>query len=392
MIDKTEQKIIVNWKGDINNPTVSIVCATYNHEKYISMAIDSFLMQNTDFAFEILIGEDCSTDNNRAIIKLYADKYPNIIKPIFWDENVGATKNWLTLLKTARGEFIANCEGDDYWTDPRKLQKQVDFLENNPEYVMSGHDAIIIDENGNKICDNKLPAEHKRDFSKEEIMTGNCWVLTLSMVFRRVFNDLPKELAFVFNGDTFLICFLGQFGKSHFHDDIKSAVYRIHSGGVWSMLPEIRKYEKSTQTYMQLFHYFDKQGKTDVADELWKKVVQNITNKEKLVNKYDLKLKYELSVQSFKALLELDTNKEYFIYGYGTIGKVVHKFLGNSIIGILDKELSKNKITNINNTKVYDKIPRKLDENQFVIITPYIYLQEIKEYLDIHDEKIIILN
>ncbi len=299
---------------------------------------------------------------------------------------------WDIAYPKVKGKYIALCEGDDYWTDSTKLQKQVNFLENNPEYVMSGHDAIIIDENSNKISDSKLPPEQKRDFSKKEIMSGNCWVLTLSIVFRRVFNDLPKELAFVFNGDTFLICFLGQFGKSHFHDDIKSAVYRIHSGGVWSMLPEIRKYEKSTQTYMQLFNYFDKQGKTDVADELWKKVVQNITNKEKLVNKYDLKLKYELSVQSFKALLELDTNKEYFIYGYGTIGKVVHKFLGNSIIGILDKELSKNKIRNINSTKVYDAVPKKTNNNQFIIITPYLCLKEIKEYLDIHDEKIIILN
>ena len=122
-----------------NDILVSISCATYNHESYIRQCLEGFVIQKTNFEFEILIHDDASTDRTAAIIREYVDKYPNLIKPIFQTENqyskgvpISQTYNW----PRARGKYIALCEGDDYWTDPYKLQKQVDFLEANPEYSM----------------------------------------------------------------------------------------------------------------------------------------------------------------------------------------------------------------------------------------------------------------
>lgn len=120
-------------------PLVSICCETYNHAKYVRDAIESFLIQKTDFAFEILIHDDASTDGTQDIIKEYCAKYPDLFRPIFQNENQHSkgVKIWGDIqFPRARGKYIALCEGDDYWTDPLKLQKQVDFLESHPDYSM----------------------------------------------------------------------------------------------------------------------------------------------------------------------------------------------------------------------------------------------------------------
>lgn len=118
------------------NPLVSIHCLAYNHKDYIAQAIEGFLMQKTKFRFEIVIAEDCSTDGTREIVFDYAKKYPNLIRVVTSEENVGMTQNSYRSLITLRGKYVAYCEGDDYWIDPLKLQKQVDFLEANPDYGM----------------------------------------------------------------------------------------------------------------------------------------------------------------------------------------------------------------------------------------------------------------
>lgn len=118
------------------NPLVSVKVITYNHAEYISKCLDGILMQKTNFPFEIVIGEDCSTDGTREIVFDYAKKYPDTIRIITSDENVGMMKNSRRVFLAAKGKYIAFCEGDDYWIDPLKLQKQVDFLEANPDYGM----------------------------------------------------------------------------------------------------------------------------------------------------------------------------------------------------------------------------------------------------------------
>lgn len=129
------------------NILVSINCITYNHEKYIAQALDSFLMQKTNFDYEIIIGEDCSTDGTMEIVQRYVKSYPEKIILVTSNSNVGWRENTLRLHRKSRGKYIAICEGDDFWTDPNKLQKQVDYMQNNPECTLCFHNSWILDLN-----------------------------------------------------------------------------------------------------------------------------------------------------------------------------------------------------------------------------------------------------
>ena len=143
---RTEKEIISQWQQGHIEPMVSICCITYNHEKYIADAIESFLIQETDFPFEILIHDDASTDRTANIVREYEDRYPNLIKPIYQTENQYSQGKRVGLFNTnrAEGKYIAFCEGDDYWTDSHKLKIQFEFLEANPEYSFchSEHDYM----------------------------------------------------------------------------------------------------------------------------------------------------------------------------------------------------------------------------------------------------------
>lgn len=126
-------------------PVVSVLMTAYNHEKYIAEAIEGVLAQQTDFPFELIIGEDCSSDNTRSIVLDYQKRYPNIIRILFSDRNISAFHNSNRIFKKARGEFVAYCEGDDYWHDKRKLNKQVDYMRNHLDVslIHSDYDWLI---------------------------------------------------------------------------------------------------------------------------------------------------------------------------------------------------------------------------------------------------------
>ena len=123
----------------MNNPTLSICLIAYNHKEFINKAIDGILMQETNFDWNLIVADDFSTDGTRDILLDYKNKFPTKIELILQEKNVGAAQNWIDLMKAPRSKYIAYLEGDDYWTDPLKLQKQVDFLEANPEYAMTFH-------------------------------------------------------------------------------------------------------------------------------------------------------------------------------------------------------------------------------------------------------------
>lgn len=130
------------------NCLVSIIVPTYNHEKYIRQALDSILMQEVTFPYEILIGDDSSTDSTPSILKCYHAKYPDIIRLTLHHINIGATQNAYQLLTSAKGKYLATLEGDDFWTDPCKLQKQIDFLEQHLEYIGCTHNFTLVNEEG----------------------------------------------------------------------------------------------------------------------------------------------------------------------------------------------------------------------------------------------------
>lgn len=193
MFDKTEQEIMKNWKGDIDKPVVSICSITYNHEKYISEAIDSFLMQETDFPFEVVIDDDCSTDNTAICIKEYIDKFPNIIKANLRNKNVGMMDNFFENIQRARGEYIAFCEGDDYWTEPKKLQIQIDLMKKYPELKMSFHPAYELKDSRRTGIVLSEYGENNKFFTTSEVIQGEGhFSPTASLIIKRdVISDLP---------------------------------------------------------------------------------------------------------------------------------------------------------------------------------------------------------
>lgn len=136
-------------KDSINDIAVSIAMVTYNHGKYIAQALESVLMQNVNFNYEIVIGEDCSPDDTQLVIQEYVEKYPNKIKAIFRTQNIGGRRNFNDIYKRCTGKYLIALEGDDYWLDPDKLQMQFDFLEAHPEYIATSHWCEVMDESGN---------------------------------------------------------------------------------------------------------------------------------------------------------------------------------------------------------------------------------------------------
>lgn len=208
------------------NPLVSIVTITYNHERFIAQALDSFLMQETNFAFEIIVADDASTDETQKIIADYAKKYPEIIKPILRKQNIGAVNNSLDSLRAASGDFIALCEGDDYWTNPNKLQRQVDFFASHPDYAVCFHPVVVVTE-GN--TSTHVFPESKPSLTIANLLKQN-FIQTNSVMYRRQdYSDMPTN---VLPLDWYLHVYHAQFGKIGYLDQSMSA-YRKHEGGIW---------------------------------------------------------------------------------------------------------------------------------------------------------------
>ncbi|USN53984.1 MAG: glycosyltransferase [Candidatus Nomurabacteria bacterium] len=216
-----------------DSPLVSVVCVTYNHGPYIAEAIESFLQQETDFPFEIIIGEDFSTDETREICLEYAKKYPDKIHLAISDGNVGARNNYFRALSAARGKYIAFCEGDDYWSDPKKLAIQIGYMEKHPECSLTFHSVRII--NGDKATNKTI-----RPFNKKTIIPKNTFfgygtmAPSPTLVYpRKYIIDPPDWLRHSPVGDIPLKLYLSQLGTVVYLDKIM-AMRRIGVEGSWS--------------------------------------------------------------------------------------------------------------------------------------------------------------
>lgn len=213
---------------------VSICLITYNHEQYITQALDSLISQITSFKKEIIIGEDFSTDKTRSICQDYANRYPEIVKLVPAEKNIGMLKNFHRNLKECTGEYVAFIEGDDYWTDIYKLQKQVDFLEANKEYSACFHNVIMKEErNGENrewILHESLP---KDSFDTEDIL-GPWFIPSPSFVFRNYADlDLPEWFFTCKYGDLPFMLLLSLRGNIKYIDEVMG-VYRTHDKGMAS--------------------------------------------------------------------------------------------------------------------------------------------------------------
>ncbi len=226
---------------------VSVVTLVYNHAPYLRQCLDGFIMQQCNFEFEVLINDDASTDGSAEIIREYEEKYPDIIKPIYQTENQyskGGRVNVRFNFPRAKGKYIAMCEGDDFWTDPLKLQKQVDFLEQAPDFVLSFHNTGTVDEHGKILLESRLNYDSDRDF--EPAYINMIHIPTLSMVFRNHCID-PEKFPKVFNGDIFLVGLLSKFGKARYQH-FNGANYRKHAGGVYSSSHSLKRHKDSLKS------------------------------------------------------------------------------------------------------------------------------------------------
>ncbi|MCH8567428.1 MAG: glycosyltransferase [Balneolales bacterium] len=226
--------------------TKPLVCTrtmTYNHENYIRECIEGILMQKTTFPVRVCIHDDASTDKTAEIVREYQEKYPNLIWAYYQEENTfrhpkrnemrSEFMGW-----AEEGKYIALCEGDDYWTDDKKIQLQTSFLENNKEFVLTYHAWRNMDIHGKLLSQKSSP-------------------MTLTLLFRNIFGDYPMSLKKAPNGDSALRSFLKRKGEFKNLDSIGCAIRRMHDGGLMSMKKEIDIIDRRIKTHQVIYETFN---------------------------------------------------------------------------------------------------------------------------------------
>lgn len=263
-------------------PKVSIVCITYNHEQYLKDALDSFLMQETNFPFEVIVGEDCSTDNTRAILKEYAEKYPEIIKPIYQEQNTGGYKNFVDTLNACKGEYFVINEGDDFFTDKHKLQLQVDYLDNHKDCSMCFHPVKVFFQDKSQ-KDYTFPTKREYKITKEKfnyetlkkvnfIQTNSCMYRKGSLDFSEM---LPNE---ILPADYFINLYYSRQGEIGFINKTMAA-YRRQASGIWqlSYTDSDKHYLKNGLYIINFYYQASKRFNADI--DYWYKLANIEYNK-----------------------------------------------------------------------------------------------------------------
>ena len=278
------------------DPVVSVCVVTYNHKHFIEQCIDGILNQKTNFPFELIIGEDDSKDGTRELCINYAEKYPDKIRLFLRNEKdkiwISGSKtgrfNFIENLKAAKGKYIALCEGDDYWTDPLKLQRQVDFLETNNDYKLCFHRSYLLKGNDKEVF--KIP-DDQNTFKISDLIDKNNFIATCSVVFRKPDDfQIPDWFYTLPFADLALYYLIVKEGDMYCLPEFMS-VYRIHEGGLWSGSDERGNLNKHIRFLNKMIPYLSPDMKTAA------------TEKRKLQVKKMAKLKYPDSKLMRKAFV-----------------------------------------------------------------------------------------
>jgi glycosyltransferase involved in cell wall biosynthesis len=284
-------------KKDERPLMVSIKCTVYNHAPFLRQCLDGFVMQQTNFRFEAVVHDDASTDNSAHIIQEYAEKYPDIIKPVYEKENI-YSKDKVQLRRImndlCKGKYVALCEGDDFWTDPLKLQKQVDYMESHPDCSLCFTAAEVI-------CEKGIPENNELPFAQQETRDWNGvelakkWVVpTATILHINDMEDYPYDSRFIY-GDFPLILYMQQKGYAHCIGEI-TATYRRNPG---SVLFKTRNLYRLITYYEAIKEVFGK--KYNCVDDRIVPMYMKIFRMGKL------------GKESWKALYSLLKNPRYFI-------------------------------------------------------------------------------
>jgi glycosyltransferase involved in cell wall biosynthesis len=237
-------------------PKVSVAMIAYDHERFIAQAIESVLMQKTDFDYELVIGEDCSTDGTRAIVRDYGERCPERVRLLLPERNLGMIANSVATLKACRGEYIALCEGDDYWTDPRKLQRQVDFLDQRPDCAVCFHNVTVVREDASLQPWLYCPPSQKATSTLEDVLRSD-FLPTCSVMYRRgLFGEFPPWYHAMSTGDWPLHILNAQYGDIGYLDRVMG-VYRQHAGGVFTGRSFDRRFQETMRMYDVLSAHFE---------------------------------------------------------------------------------------------------------------------------------------
>lgn len=256
-----------------NNCMVSVFCSVYNHKKYIAQCLDSLVSQKTSFQYEIIVKDDASTDGTSDIIRAYSQKYPDKIVPLILEENhlqqgLGHVA-FERAFRMMHGKYIAMCEGDDFWTDCGKLQKQVDLMESHPEYSLCGHAAYYADEDGELIKGKCFRYKNQSgELTTEEVISS--WAMATCSLFYR--KDCRTDVTFPFQGncinsDYALMVYMALKGKVYYLDELMSA-YRISCNGSVTQKQRQNKdyYKKRRLEYVAMLDRIDDYSAKKYAD------------------------------------------------------------------------------------------------------------------------------
>ncbi len=231
---------------------VSALITAYNHEKYIAQALDGILMQEVDFDFEVVVGDDCSTDRTREIVLDYARRHPGVIRTVFPERNLGdgGKPMLVETVRACRGEYVAMMDGDDYWTAPYKLRRQAEFLDAHPECSLCHHDVRVVAEEGAEPPD-RSGSRPPAFATLEDLLHDNFVQSPTPMIRREAIAEFPAWYYASPWGDYPLYVMAAEKGLLGYIDE-PMAVYRVHPGGIWSGLDRLARAKSVVEFYETL--------------------------------------------------------------------------------------------------------------------------------------------
>ncbi len=316
---------------NMKSPMVSILCITYQHKTFIEEALNGFISQRTTFPIQVIVSEDCGSDGTRELCETYANKHPDLFFILNNTERLGVTGNYIRAIHHATGKYVALCEGDDYWTDPLKLQKQVDFLESHPEYSMCFHPVKVLKNDTGEIVDDFITREVPETTDICELAKGNymhtCSVVYRNRPFEPGFAEVLKKSAI---GDYVLHMFNAKHGLIKKLPDCMG-VYRLGSG-FWSGASPLRKYISSRKVCRSLKPYFDSEIRTRIEGQ-----IQHYTRHIRMIREDEYQ---RLSNEELLERIFLVRNKREFKDMLRVVGSRIQRRLGKGIRDVSAKEES----------------------------------------------------
>jgi glycosyltransferase involved in cell wall biosynthesis len=317
-----------------NIPMVSVAVITYNHSKYIRQALDSILMQKVDFEYEIVVGDDCSPDDTQDILREYQALYPDKFKMILRDKNIGGTKNGYDVKMHCTGKYVAHLEGDDYWIDQNKLQKQVDFLNANPEYIGTAHKMIMVGEGGQKLTQQYYPDCKDRIYTLDHYGRGLLPGHAATLVYRNIYREHKYDYSIFYKahdiiGDRTLALILAGLGNIYCFDE-KMSCYRYvtNQGTSFSAQAKYRNdFEGMYKYYSALSDYCKNELQSDEALKIMER------------NRFIMAIRVSMGKNRIKPMVIFNTYKETRhkgAVGLYTVGKIISLPL-RRLVGFLKK-------------------------------------------------------